>query len=413
MNGHRFCVLSTISLLFLPLQVMGETLNEVLDASMRASASTKINQSQASIYDARADQAGAIMMPQLKAIGSRSIQDVSQAQKLAADGTALRVNLTQPLMGLFKNQSAVAAVRDMATAFAASASDSELQLKLSIVDAYHAILTAISDREGYNESMTGATNRANATASRVKTGRSRASDLYAARAQMASAEALYEQSIAMESHARSNLAIISGLSATIPVVHSVVLPGALDALEIWLDGIENHPGVKYIAAQKAAAAMQVQAARRQRLPDLDFVSNYYLRRDAPYDKVRWDVGLQMTMPIYDGGLVTGKVTEVASQAEIYDVQLADKRRALALKIRQSYELCASSMRQLPALKEALSMSQKSFEAIDRDYKLGLATILEQIQAANAVADAKRQLNRQLMSAKANYAALKLNTGRAL
>jgi outer membrane protein len=125
------------------------------------------------------------------------------------------------------------------------------------------------------------------------------------------------------------------------------------------------------------------------------------------------VGVQLTWSIYDGGLISGKVSEAAAQRGIYQEQLNQKQRLTDMKIRQQHQALEASIRQIPKLERAVTMGQKNYDAILKDYRLGLATVLDLIQSSNSLADARRQLNRQTLTAKSLWVALKLNAGQTL
>ncbi len=406
-----FMVAAILAVRALPAKAL--TLQNIIDDALKAGHASKMNRDQSTVFRAKVEQAYGAMGPQLKALGYQTKQDVSQSPRQSSDGTGLRLNLSQPILGLYKKQPVLAASSDMEAAFQAAINDNNMQLKLNIVEQYHSVLTAISDRDSYKETLSSAIQRVQETAQRVRVGRSRVSDLYAAKAQQAAAQAQYSQALASEQTARLNLAVMSGARPTIDLEDTVVLPAALEPAEYWLAFVEEHPALIAVKVQQTTTGSQLESIRRQRWPDLDLTSNYYLFRDEPLSKVKWDVGLQLTVSLFDGGVSTAQLREATAQASMVAEQVQEKRRILALKVQQNYELCASSLRQLPWLQEALKMAQKSFAAIDRDYKLGMATILEQIAASNAVAETKRQYNRQLYNAKASYLALRYNAGRPL
>ena len=391
----------------------GLSFRDFVKAAISSNETGRINETQKLLYEAKKVQSVASLMPQVKMIGSGAKQDNSKTARLNATTSALKVSVTQPLLGLYKNRAAIDYAEQQIQAVSFSGDDSILQLELALSDAYHAVLSAVGDVESYLEVRASANKRVAETAARVKIGRSRIADLYSAQAQQATIEAQLEQTKIAESGARSTLAQISGLPANSPVVDSIELPAGAGAIEGFIGATDSLPSVKYLVAQKSATESLTEVARAQRIPDLDLLANYYLHRDLPLDKVRCDVGLQLTWFIYDGGLISGKVRESQSQYQMYDEQLSQKRRVTEIKIRQYYEQFNASLRQIPIFKKSLALSQKSYDSLDKDYRLGLATILDLIQSNNAVADAKRQYNHQIINAKATLVALRLNAGQKI
>jgi outer membrane protein len=387
--------------------------SEYVEAAIATNETIRANTAQVSLYEAKQEQSASTILPQLKVIGSVARQDVSDSPKLSANASSLKINLTQPILGIYKNRSALEYAAQQSEAVGYSGDDAILSLKLALNDAFYAALAARGDVSSYTEVRSIANDRVKETATRVKIGRSRVSDLYSAQAQLAAIDAQLEQTAVTELNARSLLSQLSGLPIDTAIMDSAKTPSQLDGVAHFLTSSETLPNIKYLLAQQQATTSQVSAARSQRLPDLDLFSNYYLHREAPLDKVRWDAGLQLTWSIYDGGLITGKVRESQSQYQALDLQLSQKRRVTETKIRQYHAQLNAILRQLPILEKSKSLAQKSYESIQKDYRLGLATILDLIQSSNTVAEAKRQLQHQIVNSKSTYIALQLNAGQKL
>jgi outer membrane protein TolC len=59
------------------------------------------------------------------------------------------------------------------------------------------------------------------------------------------------------------------------------------------------------------------------------------------------------------------------------------------------------------------MAQKNYDALAKDYRSGLANLLDLIQSSNSLADAKRVFNRQIINAKSLLVSLKISAGQNL
>ena len=271
----------------------------------------------------------------------------------------------------FQNSATVDAAEKQSEAYKFAADDSILQLRISIAEAYHAVLSSVSDAASYLETKSVTSNRLSETASRVRIGRSRPSDLYTAQAQLAASEAQVEQSRAAEQTARQQLAQLSGLPSESEITDTIPLPNSLEPVDAFIASLESSPAVRQLSTQINATESQISAARSLRLPDLDFVSNYYIHRDTPLDKVKWDAGLQLSWSIFDSGLISGKIREASSQKQIYDIQLARTKRLSEIKIRQSHAQLSAAFRQIPLLKTSWSLAQKVMRPLSVTTSWGL------------------------------------------
>lgn len=389
-------------------------IKDYLELAVQKNEVTRLNRAQREQFEAKKDQALATVLPQLKLTGNYT-------QQQALEGTTpddnrsstAKLGLSQPLLGLYKGSKTLDVAKKQLEATELSGDDSVVQFKLSINESFHAVVSAISDLSGYDEVQKIASKRVKEISDRVKIGRSKPADLFAAQAQLASAEAQLEQSKTAVLTSRSTLAQTSGLDLSADVVDGMTLPSKAEALETFLGVVNALPAVKALEAQTDASDAQITAVRAQRIPDLDLTANYYLKRDERLKDVKWDVGLQMSWPIYDGGLISGRVREAAAQKSLYTEQLSQKRRLSEMKIRQYHQMFEASLRTLPIFERAVTMAQKNHDAIAKDYRLGLATVLDLIQSSNSLAEAKRVFNRQTVNAKSLFVALKLAAGQNL
>ena len=386
---------------------------DYVNAALATSETVRVNEAQKALSQAKENQATSTVRPQLKLMGTKSRQDVSQSPKASADSSSLRLNLTQPILGLYKKQAALDVAAHQTVVTTESGDDAVSQFKQTLNEAFHAVINAAGDLAISQELSATAAKRAKETAARVRTGRARAADSYLAEAQLASSQAQVEQAKALVTTTRNTLAQLSGLPFDAAITDQVRLPPAPDLVESYLAKVARLPAAKSMAAQKAVVEAQTKALRAERLPDLDFFSNYYLHRDAPYEKVKWDAGLQLTWVIYDGGLTSGKVSEVMAQYQAIELQESQKNRVTEFKIKQYHQQLTAALRQIPILEKAMTLTKKNYTAIERDYSVGVATIFDLIQSSNTLADARRQYDHQIVNAKASSVALKLAAGQAL
>jgi len=389
-------------------------IKDYLELATQKNEVTRINASQKEQFEAKKDQALATVLPQLKLAGNYTQQEQPAGTKPEdAKSTTARVNLSQPLLGLYKGSKTLGAAKKQLEATELSGEDALLQFRLSVNDAFHAAITAEKDLDGYDDVQKIAAKRVKEISERVKIGRSKPADLYAAQAQLATADAQLEQAKTAVYTSKSALAQISGVEFEAEIFDGLNLPAKTDAVDNFLADVSKMPALKALEAQKEASAVQVDAIRAQRIPDIDLAANYYLQREKRLKDIKWDVGLQLNWPIYDGGMISGKVREASSQKAVYEEQLSQKRRLTELKIKQYHQMVEASLRQLPIFERAVTMAQKNYDSIAKDYRLGLATVLDLIQSSNALADARRALNRQTITAKSLFVALQLSSGRSL
>jgi outer membrane protein len=180
------------------------------------------------------------------------------------------------------------------------------------------------------------------------------------------------------------------------------LPTEVDSMDSYLARIEQRPDVRAARQRLTAANENVDVARGAHLPSLDLYANRYLERRGTLADVDWDVQLALTVPIYAGGSVQSRVRESLSQREQADLAVSQAGRLAAQEIRSLHQSVALDRAQLEALEMATEAARKNYEVQLRDYRLGLVTNLDVLQALTAFQGNKRALDRARYTAKANY-----------
>ena len=188
------------------------SIKNYLDLAVQKNEVRRLNRAQKEQFEAKKDQALATVLPQLKLAGNYVQQQALEGSKPDDNkSSTAKVNLSQPLLGLYKGSKTLDVAKKQLEATELSGDDAVLQFRLTVNDAFHAVVSSMSDLSGYDEVQKIASKRVKEISDRVKIGRSKPADLFAAQAQLASAEAQLEQAKTTVLTSRSNLSQISGL----------------------------------------------------------------------------------------------------------------------------------------------------------------------------------------------------------
>lgn len=183
--------------------------------------------------------------------------------------------------------------------------------------------------------------------------------------------------------------------------------------------LKNRPD--YLAAKDrlAAQSLRVEAAKAGHRPSLNLVGAYGLR-DAPSPedigrntKTTEDagyVGLVLTIPLFEGGRVSAKVSE-----EMASLAAARERlRKLELQIRQDIETAAfdvlSNKARIAATEKSIEQAKESFRIESLKYELGRGSITDVLDAQFAQLEAETTYYRAMIDYNISMAKLKLATG---
>jgi outer membrane protein len=150
------------------------------------------------------------------------------------------------------------------------------------------------------------------------------------------------------------------------------------------------------------AQREVSKQRYGHYPTLDAVANYTDQKannsvqGFGSETRQGVIGLQLNVPLYQGGVVDSRIRESAALKVKAEQDLETARRQAVLATQQSYLGVTSGLAQVKALEQALQSSLVSLESTKLGRDVGVRTSVDVLNAQQQVANARRDL------AKARY-----------
>ena len=171
------------------------------------------------------------------------------------------------------------------------------------------------------------------------------------------------------------------------------------SMEAWVDAAAKDSFV--VQAQQAAtevAAKEVERARAGHYPTLDAVAGYAKSRSAEsyssdvQSGVGYsNIGLQLNIPIFQGGYVNSKTREAIANRTAAEAALENAKRTAALNVQQAYLGVVNGLAQVKALEAALISSSSALESNKLGYEVGVRIGIDVLNAENQVYVTKRDL----------------------
>ena len=133
------------------------------------------------------------------------------------------------------------------------------------------------------------------------------------------------------------------------------------------------------------------------LPTVDLVANYaknYANGGSfgvGSDSTNKSVGVQLSLPLFQGGAVNSKWREAEAHRERAARELENTRRSVALQTRQAYLGVVSGIAQVKALQQALTSSESVLEASKLGQEVGVRTNLDVLNAQQQLYSTRRDL----------------------
>lgn len=215
--------------------------------------------------------------------------------------------------------------------------------------------------------------------------------------------------------------IIGGVPEMLSSVRADLAPQSPEPIEMekWVDVAEkNNLNVAMLQQAVEIANQEIERQNAGHLPTLDAVGSYsntYANGTTSglgsgSDMTVATIGLQLQIPIYQGGYVSSKVREAAAnQQKALDDLDAAKRQA-DLDARSAYLNLMSSISQIKAYEQALSSSQSQLDSTNLGYEVGVRNSVEVLNAQQQFFSAKRDLLQSQYTYLLNVLSLKFSVG---
>jgi outer membrane protein len=169
-------------------------------------------------------------------------------------------------------------------------------------------------------------------------------------------------------------------------------------MEVWVDQAQlNNPQLALAQAGSELAEKEVTRNRAGHLPTVDLVANYASNSanggsfGVGSDTTSKTVGVQLNIPLYQGGAVNSRSREAQANSDRAKQELENARRNVALQTRQAYLGVVSGIAQVKALQQALASSVSVLDASKLGQEVGVRTNLDVLNAQQQLYSTRRDL----------------------
>ncbi len=224
---------------------------------------------------------------------------------------------------------------------------------------------------------------------RVKIGRTRSSDLLTVQAARASSNARLQSA---ESALRASKLALANLARIAPIFElreNQIASIPLEPLESYLRSSATRPDLIAARKNRDAVAKGIAIERGDHLPLIDVSGNYYLKREGFNANSKWDASLNVTLPLFAGGVIQSQVRQAASALKTAEIQTGLLERTAQTEIRSLHQNLVAAVAELKSFEEGVALAQRAYQQIRRDYRFGLTTNLDLVNALRSLTEAKR------------------------
>jgi outer membrane protein len=245
---------------------------------------------------------------------------------------------------------------------------------------------------------------------RVKLGRSRPSELLQAQTDLANARVTGEQQLGSVNAAEETLAFYIGLpSGQFKLKDAQKFPTA-GQLELYLQQSGARPDVLAQVESLRQAERNLSVAKGELFPTVTANGDYLASQDPVSNNIDATMSLQISMPIFDGGLILGQIHQNREMVRQSALNVEQLRRTADQDTRTAYVNFNATVAQVVVLREAAKLAAANLEAQVEDYRRGVVSNLDVLTALQDYQTARAQLHNANMQARLNLINLHVAAG---
>jgi outer membrane protein len=171
----------------------------------------------------------------------------------------------------------------------------------------------------------------------------------------------------------------------------------------WVEAAQaNSPQIKVQEAALEVAKQEVERNRGGHYPIINLVGSYGQNATGatnlasgsiaiPNDTTTKQIGVQLNMPIYQGGGQQSLVRQAIANQDKAKQDLENTRRSVTFSTRQAFLGVTSGVAQVKALEQALMSNQSSLDSTKLGKEVGVRTEVDVLNAQQQLFSAKRDL----------------------
>lgn len=173
-------------------------------------------------------------------------------------------------------------------------------------------------------------------------------------------------------------------------------PANLDA---WVDAAnQQNPLVLAATAATEIAKQEIQVQNSGHYPSLEATADYsYLDNTfggvLPLERNDSAIGLELNIPIYQGGLVSSQTRQSRYEYNQAMEELTQQRRATERQTRDNYRGVLAGIQRVEALYNAVLSNEKAVQAAEAGFEVGTRAIIDVLNAQRDLLEARRDYAR--------------------
>lgn len=186
-----------------------------------------------------------------------------------------------------------------------------------------------------------------------------------------------------------------------------------ESMAAWTDiALQQNLQLKALELQTQIAKQEIKLRKADHYPSLGLFANHNFSDNdiRAQEATRDAVGLELNVPIYEGGLTSARVQEAAYLYSQAQENLEQLRRSVLRQARDAYRGVINGIGQVQALDQASISNTSALETTQAGFEVGTRTIVDVLLAQRGLFGARRDYNQARHEYILNVLRLKLAAG---
>ncbi len=314
------------------------------------------------------------------------------------------VSVKQPLYTAGKVGTALRLAKIEAEGSSVDISRAEQELSLSVVRAFYALMWAERNLEVVNETLE--QKKKHAAMARVRYNNGVATEVDALRSDVAvansQAEVVQARNAVRQARALLNHYLLRPIDFPTKALGEFVEkpPESTEVPDLAKEAERRRPELMRLRIAERSAQAQLQLAKAESRLKLEFNGGYGVTSRLPEnlfnrDFVRWNMGVNMTLPMFDGFKRSGLVWQATAYERQARLEREKAEQRVRLDLRQALDDLAAAAETVTAARSNVQQAEKVLSMMQNNYKFGAATTLDIVDAQTALAVARSNMLRGL------------------
>jgi len=264
-------------------------------------------------------------------------------------------------------------------------------LLLDVSSAFYTILTLDHALKNNREILNLYTRMKDEQRRRVSLGKSRPSELLRIDSQVFQLEAQIKEAKNQLESAKLAFATLAGIDSSYELEDKHILPEIPDVSSRADEFAAKRADVKAAKEDLERADIKLTTALGGHLPNVYAQGAYSLLHRG--NGIDYYAGVGVELPLFSGGIVSGKIKEAESQKRQAELALSNIRRVARQDIINAARSCETSRDEAEAFRKALNAAQSNYQSVTEDYRRDRVTILDVLTSLTLLQSAKNDFEK--------------------